>query len=135
VVKANTRCPWAASEEMWRYHDLEWGVPVHDDRTHFEFMILEGAQAGLSWSTILKRRDGYRRVLAEFDAEEVARFTASLRRLGMPVKVRYSSGKKHGGGCGQLAAGSLVQRPLEGHLGAPVGSSRTCRDPDRILPS
>jgi DNA-3-methyladenine glycosylase I len=60
---------------MWSYHDREWGVPVHDDRTHFEFLILEGAQAGLSWSTILNRRDGYRRAFADFDPDAVARFT------------------------------------------------------------
>jgi DNA-3-methyladenine glycosylase I len=60
---------------MWRYHDTEWGVQVHDDRKHFEFLILEGAQAGLSWSTILNKREGYRRAFADFDAEKVARFT------------------------------------------------------------
>ena len=60
---------------MWAYHDLEWGVPVHDDRKHFEFIVLEGAQAGLSWSTILNKRDGYRRCFAGFEAEKVARFT------------------------------------------------------------
>ena len=60
---------------MWAYHDLEWGVPVHDDRKHFEFIVLEGAQAGLSWSTILNKRAGYRRCFAEFDAARVARFT------------------------------------------------------------
>ena len=60
---------------MLRYHDREWGVPVHDDRTHFEFLVLEGAQAGLSWSTVLKRRDGYRRAFSEFDPEKVARYT------------------------------------------------------------
>lgn len=87
---ARTRCPWAGSEEMWRYHDLEWGVPVHDDRTHFEFMILEGAQAGLSWSTILRKREGYRRAFANFDAEKVARFTARQieRALADPGIVR-----------------------------------------------
>jgi DNA-3-methyladenine glycosylase I len=75
---------------MWRYHDLEWGVPVHDDRTHFEFLILEGAQAGLSWSTILRKREGYRRVFASFDAEKVARFTARQieRALADPGIVR-----------------------------------------------
>ena len=62
-------------QQMWRYHDPEWGGPVHDDRRHFEFLILEGAQAGLSWSTILNKRDGYRRAFADFDAEKVARFT------------------------------------------------------------
>lgn len=69
-----TRCTWALSEQFWKYHDLEWGVPVHDDRKHFEFLVLEGAQAGLSWSTILNKREGYRRAFAQFDAEKVARF-------------------------------------------------------------
>jgi len=59
---------------MWDYHDREWGVPVHDDRKHFEFLILEGAQAGLSWSTILAKRAGYRRAFADFDPAKVARF-------------------------------------------------------------
>jgi DNA-3-methyladenine glycosylase I len=70
-----TRCAWAQREEFWSYHDTEWGVPVHDDQKHFEFLILEGAQAGLSWSTILNKRDGYRRCFAEFDPAKVARFT------------------------------------------------------------
>jgi len=70
------RCDWAGSDPaMVAYHDTEWGVPVHDDPTHFEFLVLEGAQAGLSWSTILKRRDGYRKAFAGFDAAKVARFT------------------------------------------------------------
>jgi DNA-3-methyladenine glycosylase I len=60
---------------MVAYHDTEWGVPVHDDDTHFEFLVLEGAQAGLSWSTILKRRGGYRKAFAGFDPVKVARFT------------------------------------------------------------
>lgn len=62
------------SDAYVRYHDEEWGVPVHDDRTQFEFLILEGAQAGLSWSTILNKRDGYREAFADFDVERVARF-------------------------------------------------------------
>jgi DNA-3-methyladenine glycosylase I len=70
-----TRCDWAQSPEMIAYHDTEWGVPVHDDPTHFEFLVLEGAQAGLSWSTILKRREGYRKAFSGFDAAKVARFT------------------------------------------------------------
>ena len=75
--KDYTRCKWAegASLDYIRYHDEEWGVPVHDDRTQFEFLILEGAQAGLSWSTILNKRDGYRRAFADFDPQKVARFT------------------------------------------------------------
>src|SRR5918995_6390788 len=69
------RCEWASNERLVRYHDEEWGVPVHDDRLLFEFLILEGAQAGLSWDTILRKREGYRRAFADFDAQRVARFT------------------------------------------------------------
>jgi DNA-3-methyladenine glycosylase I len=77
MVKAITRCRWAegVSLDYIRYHDTEWGVPVRDDHTQFEFLILEGAQAGLSWSTILNKREGYRKLFAEFDPEKVARFT------------------------------------------------------------
>lgn len=72
-----TRCPWSTgvSATYLEYHDTEWGVPVHDDRKQFEFLILEGAQAGLSWSTVLHRRAGYRRAFADFDPRKVARFT------------------------------------------------------------
>ena len=69
------RCAWAESERMWAYHDKEWGFPVHDDRKHFEFMVLEGAQAGLSWSTVLDKREGYRKNFAAFDPAVVAKFT------------------------------------------------------------
>jgi len=70
------RCPWClGSAEYVRYHDEEWGVPVHDDRVLFEFLVLEGAQAGLSWSTILAKRGNYRRLFAGFDPAKVARFT------------------------------------------------------------
>ena len=69
------RCPWATGSDLYAaYHDDEWGVPVHDDRRFFEFLILEGAQAGLSWSTILNKRDAYREAFAGFDPERVARF-------------------------------------------------------------
>jgi DNA-3-methyladenine glycosylase I len=68
------RCPWASSEAMIAYHDREWGRPVHDDRKLFEFLILEGAQAGLSWSTILNRREGYQKAFAGFDPVRVAKF-------------------------------------------------------------
>ena len=69
------RCPWPGDDPlMLAYHDLEWGAPVHDDRIHFEFLILEGAQAGLSWRTILHRREGYRRAFAGFDPRVVAAF-------------------------------------------------------------
>ena len=76
------RCAWATTPLGIAYHDKEWGVPVHDERTLFEFLILEGAQAGLSWETILRKRDAYRRAFAGFDPAEVARFTsATTRRL------------------------------------------------------
>ena len=77
MTNAVTRCKWAegVSLEYIEYHDKEWGVPVLDDRVQFEFLILEGAQAGLSWSTILNKRDGYRKAFADFDPVEVARFT------------------------------------------------------------
>jgi DNA-3-methyladenine glycosylase I len=71
------RCAWAGDDPaMIAYHDNEWGAPVHDDRVLFEFLILEGAQAGLSWSTILHRRDGYRRAYRDFDPAKVAKFGA-----------------------------------------------------------
>ena len=69
------RCAWACSEPNTTYHDTEWGRPQHDDQKLFEFLILEGAQAGLSWVTILKRRDGYRRAFADFDPLRVSRYT------------------------------------------------------------
>ena len=68
------RCAWATGEQSIRYHDEEWGVPVHDDRTLFEFLILEGAQAGLSWSTILNKRENYRHAFDGFDPERIARY-------------------------------------------------------------
>jgi DNA-3-methyladenine glycosylase I len=71
---APIRCAWATGELMIRYHDEEWGVPVHDDRKLFEFLILEGAQAGLSWSTILNKRENYRRAFDNFDPAKVARY-------------------------------------------------------------
>jgi DNA-3-methyladenine glycosylase I len=80
---AKPRCPWSQASTLYRrYHDEEWGVPVHSDRKHFEFLILEGAQAGLSWITILKKRAAYRKAFSGFDARRVARFDArDVRRL------------------------------------------------------
>jgi len=77
MIKKIKRCGWAGETSLAyiEYHDKEWGVPVWDDQTQFEFLILEGAQAGLSWSTILNKREGYRRNFAEFDPQKVARFT------------------------------------------------------------
>jgi len=80
-ANAKPRCPWClGSEQYLRYHDEEWGVPVHDDRRLFEFLILEGAQAGLSWSTILNKRENYRKAFARFDPAKVARFGAREAR-------------------------------------------------------
>lgn len=81
---ATTRCAWVNDDDrlMREYHDREWGVPAHDDRTHFEFLVLEAAQAGLSWSIVLKKREGYRRAFSQFDPEKVARYSESrIERL------------------------------------------------------
>ena len=92
MTKKITRCKWAegVSPAYIDYHDREWGVPVYDDRVQFEFLVLEGAQAGLSWSTILNKRDGYRKAFAGFDVEKVARFTPKRieRLLADPGIVR-----------------------------------------------
>ena len=78
ATKGEKRCPWCLGSPGYiAYHDLEWGRPVHDDRVFFEFLTLEGAQAGLSWSTILAKRENYRRLFADFDPAKVARFTPS----------------------------------------------------------
>ena len=77
-----TRCGWVGSKPHFIiYHDQEWGVPIHDDRKHFEMLLLEGAQSGLTWETILLRREGYRRAFAEFDPKKVARFTARKKAV------------------------------------------------------
>jgi DNA-3-methyladenine glycosylase I len=86
------RCDWGnrADDLMMAYHDEEWGVPVHDDRKQFEFLTLESAQAGLSWATVLRKRENYRRAFADFDPEKVARFTAQRieRLLADPGIIR-----------------------------------------------
>ncbi len=89
-MKSLTRCAWAKNELAIQYHDQEWGVPVHDDRTLFEFLILEGAQAGLSWDTILKKRTHYRTAFDNFDPVRVARYTPRKveRLLADPGIVR-----------------------------------------------
>lgn len=85
------RCAWAGDDPLYqRYHDTEWGVPVHDDRVLFEFLLLEGAQAGLSWITILRKREHYRRAFDAFDARKIARYTAAKQKalLADPGIVR-----------------------------------------------
>jgi DNA-3-methyladenine glycosylase I len=74
-MTTNPRCPWCGDDPLYTaYHDNEWGVPCHDERTLFEFLILEGAQAGLSWITILRKRENYRRAFHDFDVEKIARY-------------------------------------------------------------
>jgi DNA-3-methyladenine glycosylase I len=86
------RCAWVSADNplMLQYHDREWGVPVHDDRKHFEFLVLEAAQAGLSWSIVLKKREGYRRAFSEFDPGKVARYTENrIQKLTLnPAIIR-----------------------------------------------
>ena len=80
-MREKTRCSWAGGSDAYRaYHDEEWGVPVHDDRHFFELLVLEGAQAGLSWSTILHKRAAYRKAFAGFDPKKVAKFGAAEKR-------------------------------------------------------
>jgi len=82
LLNAKPRCSWASTPPMIAYHDAEWGVPQHDDRVLFEFLILEGAQAGLSWSTILAKRDAYRRAFSNFNPKIIARYdSAKLKQL------------------------------------------------------
>ena len=92
MAKPITRCKWAEGVGLnyIEYHDTEWGVPVWDDQVQFEFLILEGAQAGLSWSTILNKRDGYRKAFADFDPVKIARFTEKRveKLLENPAIVR-----------------------------------------------
>jgi len=81
-ARVDFRCPWATDELYARYHDTEWGVPLHDDRRLFEFLILEGVQAGLSWHIVLKKRENYRAAFDQFDPEKVARYhSAKIARL------------------------------------------------------
>jgi DNA-3-methyladenine glycosylase I len=89
MQRRRTRCPWAGDDPlMIAYHDKEWGVPVHDDRMLFEFLVLEGAQAGLSWSTVLKKRENYRKAFRGFDPAVVARFTdRDVQRLMKDVGI------------------------------------------------
>lgn len=90
----SARCPWPTKLLDIEYHDSEWGVPVHDDRVRFEFLTLEGAQAGLSWSTILARRDGYRRAFAEWDVAAIAAFAeADVDRLVLDAGIIRHRGK------------------------------------------
>ncbi len=91
MIATPSRCAWCGADPLYQtYHDEEWGVPLHDERGLFEFLVLEGAQAGLSWLTILRKREGYRRAFADFDAQTVARFGEDevARLLADPGIVR-----------------------------------------------
>jgi len=90
VSAGESRCAWARTDLSIPYHDTEWGVPVHDDRLHFEFLVLEGAQAGLSWETVLRKRARYREVFDGFDPAKVARYRAArvARLLADPGIIR-----------------------------------------------
>jgi DNA-3-methyladenine glycosylase I len=105
-VKNDCRCPWLDTTKLdyVKYHDEEWGVPVYDDKVMFEFLVLESAQAGLSWYTILKKRDGYRKLFANFDVTKVAKFTsedvdrlmqdASIIRNRLKIEAAINNAKK-----------------------------------------
>ncbi|MGV8150781.1 MAG: DNA-3-methyladenine glycosylase I [Candidatus Woesearchaeota archaeon] len=89
MIQEKNRCGWTSDDElMIKYHDEEWGKPVHDDKTLFEFIVLESAQAGLSWRTILHRREGYRKAFANFDYEKIAKFTGKdVERLMNDARI------------------------------------------------
>ena len=95
IITDKTRCGWCHSSDLYmKYHDEEWGVPVHDDRVRFEFLTLEGAQAGLSWSTVLAKRENYRRAFLDWDVEAIARFTeADVDRLVLDAGLIRHRGK------------------------------------------
>jgi DNA-3-methyladenine glycosylase I len=90
MSKETNRCPWPTNEISIRYHDTEWGAPVHDDRLLFEYLILEGAQAGLSWQTILNKRENYRAAFDNFDSEKIARYneTRVTKLMNNPGIIR-----------------------------------------------
>jgi DNA-3-methyladenine glycosylase I len=111
------RCDWANRSELEQsYHDLEWGVEVHDDRTLFEFLVLEGAQAGLSWSTILRKREGYRRAFENFDARKISRYSEKTvwRLLANPEIIRnrlkINATITNARGCLQVQRGTMGVR-------------------------
>jgi DNA-3-methyladenine glycosylase I len=143
------RCLWCANEPLYfEYHDTEWGVPVYDDKKMFEFLTLESAQAGLSWLTILKKREGYRKAFADFDAEKVARFTEAKKakllenpgivrnRLKIAAAVTNAKhfldvAEKHGSFCKFLW--SFVDgKPIKNALRKPEDYVATTKESDAI---
>ena len=134
------RCEWAESDDLMRaYHDTEWGVPLHDEGKLFEFLVLDGAQAGLSWSTILRKRAGYRRAFSEFDARKIASYSETdvSRLLADPSIVRnrrkierqlrtqrHSSAFKRPSGPRQLHLAVRRRQPGAEPLGGPRRDTR-----------
>ena len=134
------RCAWASGDDVLtqEYHDREWGVPVHDDRRHFEFLVLEGAQAGLSWSLVLRKRPGYARAFRGFDPAEVARFTEQrIRRLTLEPSI-IRNRRKIESAVGNARAFLAVQREFgsfDAYCWRFVGGrtrQNRWRSPDRI---
>jgi Methyladenine glycosylase len=113
------RCPWAAVEPNITYHDQEWGVPVHDDRKLFEFLILEGAQAGLSWTTILKKRQNYRKAFDGFRAEKIARYGKRDVQQRMPARRAEQRDWRTGRECYHVVFPNIVQHQQSPALGKP----------------
>lgn len=129
------RCAWARDPQFWDYHDREWGVPSHDDRHLFEMLILEGAQAGLSWSTILRKRDTYRAAFADFDAARVAAFDERevARLLADPGIVRNRAKVRAAIGNARAVLEVVAEHgSLDAYLWSFVGG-RTIRNRPRTL--
>ncbi len=144
------RCFWAEGQfpEYIAYHDREWGVPVHDDKVHFEFLILESAQAGLSWATVLKRREGYRNAFANFDPEKVASFPDSMvdellqdkgiirNRLKISAAInnarRFLEIQKEFGSFDQYIWSFVEHSPINNHLSEKGDYPATSPESDRL---
>ena len=143
------RCPWCLGfAEYVTYHDTEWGVPVVDDRTHFEFLVLESAQAGLSWSTVLKKREGYRNAFADFDYEIVAEFPdsyveellqdKSIIRNSLKIKgainnaKRFMEVQKEFGSFSNYIWGFVGGKPIQSSLKSMENAPATTLDSERL---
>jgi DNA-3-methyladenine glycosylase I len=143
------RCPWCLGfAEYVTYHDTEWGVPVVDDRTHFEFLVLESAQAGLSWSTVLKKREGYRNAFADFDYEIVAEFPdsyveellqdKSIIRNSLKIKgainnaKRFMEVQKEFGSFSNYIWGFVGEKPIQNSLKSMENAPATTLESDRL---
>ncbi|MDF2156317.1 DNA-3-methyladenine glycosylase I [Algoriphagus sp. CAU 1675] len=144
-----TRCPWCLSfEEYVKYHDEEWGVPVYDDRVHFEFLVLESAQAGLSWATILKKREGYKKAFADFDYRVVADFPESyveellqepgIIRNKLKIKAainnaqRFQEVQKEFGSFSDYIWGFVGGKPIQNKLQSIKDAPATSPESDRL---